>query len=255
MNLSVLVASMDQEDHSLIKKMNIKTDAIVVNQCNKSKIESFNYGKNNIRYISLNERGVGLSRNTALMRANSDIVVFADEDERFVENYEKKIVDQFQKNPNADMILFNVKSLNPERKIKQVTKKHRVHWYNLGKYGAVRIALKTQVVFEKNIFFSLLFGGGAKYANGEDSLFIMDCLKSGMKIYATNVSIGTVEQRESVWFDGYNSKFFADRGTLYKKMFGKKYIFASLFFLIKKYSLYKNDITFLKALKHMITNK
>ena len=251
MTLSVLIATMNQKDHSLIEKMNIKTDAIVVNQCSRNEFENFSYNKNDIKFISLNERGVGLSRNTALMRAKSDIVVFADEDEIFVEDYEKLIVDEFQKNPNADMILFNVKSMNPERPIKQVTKKHRVHWYNFGKYGAVRIALKTKSVFEKNIYFSLLFGGGAKYANGEDSLFIMDCLKSGMKIYATNELIGSVEQKGSTWFEGYNKNFFVDRGALYKKMFGKMSFLASLVFLVKKYNYYKNEISFWKALKYM----
>ncbi len=39
---------------------------------------------------------------------------------------------------------------------------------------------------KKHVSFSLLFGGGARAtAMGEDSLFIRDCIRSGMKVYKT----------------------------------------------------------------------
>ena len=37
----------------------------------------------------LNERGIGLSRNTALMRATADIILFADEDVTYKDGYAK----------------------------------------------------------------------------------------------------------------------------------------------------------------------
>ena len=40
-----------------------------------------------------------------------------------------------------------------------------------------------------HITFSLLFGGGAKYSNGEDSLFLKDCLKYGLVVYAVPVCV------------------------------------------------------------------
>ncbi len=251
MTLSVLVATMNQKDYSLIKNMNIKTDAIIINQCAINKIEEFENHGNKIKFMSMNERGVGLSRNTAMMRAKTDIVVFADEDEQFVDNYEKIIIKEFEDNPSADLILFNVESLNKKRPIKQSTKKYKVRWYNFGKFGAVRIAAKLDSIRENNISFSLLFGGGAKYANGEDSLFIWDCLKSNMKIIASEKLIGYVKQESSSWFEGYNNNFFTSRGVLYKKMFGKMSFFASLVFLLKKHNYYKSEISFWDALKYM----
>ena len=65
-----------------------------------------------------------------------------------------------------------------------------------------------------------MFGGGAKYSNGEDSLFIMECIKKGLKILALPISIGREEERESTWFKGYNKKFFYDRGVLYRPLYG-----------------------------------
>lgn len=74
MSVQVLVATMHQEDHSLLQKMNIQTNAIVCNQCGRNRFESFEYKGHSIRWLSFAERGVGLNRNNALMRAVNDVV-------------------------------------------------------------------------------------------------------------------------------------------------------------------------------------
>ena len=48
MTLQVLVATMHQTDHSLLEKMNIQSDAIVINQCDRNEIERFTYKGHNI---------------------------------------------------------------------------------------------------------------------------------------------------------------------------------------------------------------
>ena len=125
MEIEVLASTMNQEDYSIIEKMNIQTGAIIVNQCNINKISNIGYNNNNIKFMSLNERGVGLSRNTALMRASGKVVVFADEDEIFINGYDKVINKEFLKHPKADMIIFNVPSLNPKRKTANIEKEKR----------------------------------------------------------------------------------------------------------------------------------
>ena len=63
--VQVLVAAMNQNDHSLLAKLNIQSDAIVGNQCSYNSIDHFVWGENNnnITYLNLDERGVGLNRN------------------------------------------------------------------------------------------------------------------------------------------------------------------------------------------------
>ena len=48
LRIQVLVATMNQNDHSLIEKMNICTDAIVANQCDYNSVEKFEYNGNRI---------------------------------------------------------------------------------------------------------------------------------------------------------------------------------------------------------------
>src|SRR5690554_3439396 len=107
MNLQVLVSTMHQNDFSILGKMRISTDAIVVNQCDRNDYNEFDYKNRKIRFFSCLERGVGLSRNTALMRASADICLFADDDVVYSENYESVILNEFVNNPKADVIIFN----------------------------------------------------------------------------------------------------------------------------------------------------
>ena len=58
MNLQVLVSTMHQTYPSLLEKMNIQSDAIIINQCDRNEFEEFEYKGNNIKFLSFAERGV-----------------------------------------------------------------------------------------------------------------------------------------------------------------------------------------------------
>ena len=215
MKLQVLVSTMHQTDHSLLEKMNIQSDAIVINQCGHDCIERFTFRGHDILWMSMNERGVGLSRNNALMRASGDILLFADDDVVYTDDYVEKIVMSFENHPKADLIVFNLKSQNPDRPEAIVENEYKLHWYNSLKFGAWQDAIR-----KANVFYSLLFGGGAKYQSGEDNLFIIQCLKKGISGLASKEIIGTVQQEESTWFKGFDEKYFFDKGVLMKQCFG-----------------------------------
>ena len=76
------------------------------------------------------------------------------------------------------------------------------------------------------------WGGGARDSNGEDSLFLHDCLKKGLHIYADTAVLGREVYRESTWFHGYNEKFFADRGVLYHHLYGALAGLSAMRFLV-----------------------
>ena len=103
LSIQVLVSTMNQKDHSLLDKMNIQSDAIIINQTNKDEIEIFDYKGYKIKWISMNQRGIGLSRNTALMNATADIILFADDDIEYFNNYSENIVNAFLNYSKADI--------------------------------------------------------------------------------------------------------------------------------------------------------
>lgn len=251
MKIQVLASVMNQT-MSIADKMNINTDAIIINQCFEFGYQEEERKNRKIQMYSFHEKGVGLSRNTALMRASGDILLFADDDLKYTDTYEQDILSEFEKHPDAGMIFFNVPSLNKKRPSYMIKKFCRVHWFNCLRYGAVRIAVKRLEVQSRDISFSLFFGGGACYGSGEDTLFIKDCLKGNIKIYASPCVIGHVEQADSTWFKGYNKKFFFDKGALFYRISTKFCILYCLQYCIRKYSHYRSEISFFNALKSMI---
>ena len=246
MKLELLVSVMNQEPHELVKKMNISTDAIIVNQCDQYAYEEFLHKGRRIRFFSMKERGVGLSRNHALLRAEEEISLFSDEDIRYRDGYEEKVLGEFKKHPEADMILFNF-DVKEDRRTYYNTGWKQVHLYNCGRYPTFSFAIRTEQMHQKNLTYSLLFGGGAKYSNGEDSLFIRDCMKKGLKVYTSPEILGTEEGRPSTWFHGYTEKFFFDRGVLYHYLYGKLAKLLAIRFLIKHKNLMCQEIPVKRA--------
>lgn len=237
MKVQVLVATMNQQDHSLPEKMNIQTDAIVGNQCDRNEIETTEHKGHCVKWLSFFEKGVGLNRNNALMRADADVVMFADDDMVFVENYEQIIQEAYQKIPQADVIIFDLQY--PDRPRKPITKIERISAKKAMRFGAARISAKLNALRINGISFNLCFGGGAPFSSGEDSLFLMDCIRSGLKIYTYPAVIAHLIDRESTWFQGYNEKLFFDRGVTFSLLFPKMtwlYALAHCFKTRKRYA-------------------
>lgn len=250
MELQVLVSAVNQNPKELAEKMNLSTDAIIINQCDHFAYEEYRHGKGTVKCFSLAERGVGLSRNTAMMRADAEICLFSDEDIVFHPDYEEKIISAFEKNPAADVITFNVKA-DASRATYRNREKKRIRWYNYGRYPTYAAAARTESLKRANVSFSLLFGGGARYSNGEDSLFFHDCLKKGLRMYAETAEIGEEVYRESTWFTGYNRKFFFDRGVLYASLYGCMAKTMALRFLFTHKKTMCGEIPFAKAYRLM----
>ncbi len=220
MNVEVLASVMNSSVKDIAAHMNLDSDAVIINQCDCLAQEETEYKGHRVRFFSFPERGVGRSRNEAILRAEGDICLFADEDIVYEEGYAQAVSREFERNPKADMILFNI-TVDKERRTYHITERKRVHWYNCGRYGAVSFAVKRSSLLKSGVTFSLLFGGGAKYSNGEDSLFLKEFMDKGYQVYTAPVTIGRECAGDSTWFEGYNEKFFYDRGVLYCCLYGK----------------------------------
>lgn len=231
MSLQVLVSAVGQEVSTLAEKMHLESDAIIINQTDCFAFQEYEYAGKKISCYSFAEKGVGLSRNNALLRATADIVLFSDEDIVYDKGYEERILEEFKKHPEADMLLFNMR-VGEARATYYTEQFHRVHIWNAGRYPTYSFAVRREKLHAAHVTFSLLFGGGAKYSNGEDSLFLKDCLTCRFKVYAVPVTIGTEVERESTWFNGYHEKFFTDRGVLYHFLYGKLAIPMAMRFLL-----------------------
>ena len=134
MKVQVLVAAMGQTDHQLLERMNISSDVIVGNQCGHDSIERFAHRGNRAMYLNFAERGVGLNRNNALMRADGDICLFADDDMVYRDDYVAVVTEAFRQHPDADVLIFNLDEPVPTRYV--IPRVMRVHYLNYLRYGS-----------------------------------------------------------------------------------------------------------------------
>lgn len=245
MTFQMLISAVNA-DNNLLKTMNMDCDGVLVNQCDRDGCSKVDLNGHSVNVINQNSRGVGLSRNTALLNATADICLFADEDIVYEPGVESKVLQSFEEHKDADLITFNV-DVDERRRTYYNQDFHPITWRNYGRYPAYAIAIRRSSVIDNNIKFSELFGGGAKYSNGEDSLFLHDCLKAGLVMYADTPLLGKETYRESTWFKGYTEKFFFDRGVLYHFLYGRMALIFGLRFLIVKRKEMLKEMSFLKA--------
>ena len=206
----------------------------------KNRVFGRSEGGVSVRWLSFNERGVGLNRNNALMRATGDICLFADDDMVYVDGYERIVTKAFERIKDADVIIFNLIEQVPTRYV--IRKIHRVNRLNYLRYGTARIAVKLKPVRRNGIYFNQCFGGGTEHCHGEDNLFLTECMNKGLRIYAIPVYIAELtEERESTWKSGYDDKFIRDQGILYKQISRKYWKLLCLQDAIRHSGMYGRD--------------
>lgn len=254
-SLQLLLSTMNQKDYSLIEKMNISSDTIVINQWDRYQWEKFCYKGKSIIWVSNKERGVGLSRNTALMKSTADICLFSDEDMIYIDAYEEKMIKAFQSLPKADVIIFDIKIIGNTKDIsnyRSIKKIKKLNIFNSMRYGACRIAVRRESIFRENIYFSLLFGGGARYSAGEDSIFIRECLRKKLKLYAYPLIIGYVDDSTSSWYEGITDKLLMDKGALLAAAFPKLYPILFIYYAIILKKKCPKNMTIIDLIKKFI---
>lgn len=241
MRLTLLISALKVDTDELIRKMHLSSDAVIVNQCDRDSVTEKEIDGRKIVIIESSKRGVGESRNMCIDKSFGDILLFGDDDIVYEDGYEKKVIDEFEKHPEADMIMFNFSVCEARRTyVNEGFKK--LSKYGIGRFPAYSIAVRRECLLDKNVRFSTLFGGGAKYSNGEDSLFLMDAFGAGIKMYSTDTLIGMEEENESTWFNGYTEKFFFDRGVLFAFLYKKSAWLWRLRFILVKKEMYRGEI-------------
>lgn len=251
MKLEVLLATMDQTDDSVLDAVGLHSDVLVCNQ-NKDQTAYRAYEKNGcqVRWYDFQERGVGLNRNNALLRATGDICLLADDDVLFEPEYEKIILDAFEKNPKADIILFNIYSADGKKR-SDATKNIRVRKGNSGRYGAVRMAFRRMSVIKNAISFNQLFGGGCMFSAGEDVIFLRTCIEKGLHVIAVpDCILRLTNQRPSTWYHGHDQKFYEDFGCGYYCHFGRWAGLATFVQLIRRRKKMLGDYPLWQAWKY-----
>lgn len=254
MNLQVLISTMHQNDYSLLKKMNINSNAIVINQTDSKSSTMFKKNNNDILWVNSFERGLSKSRNLAIKKADSNICLLADDDLVYCNNYREIVLETFEYNPKIDIIIFQVEGI--EKKFKNYkAKSFKIGYLSSMKVSSVQIAFRLDSIRKKEIKFNEMFGAGAKFKMGEENIFLINCLKNGLNIKYIPKKIANLHIGNSSWFDGFSKEYFISRGASFAGMSKKLSFFLIFQFAIRKYSLYKNSMSLVTAIIYMLKGR
>ncbi len=245
----ILCTTMHQTDFSKLNEMNVHTDIVYANQCNRTAYEELEFDGHTAKMISTETRGVGKNRNLALIYASADICLMADDDVRYADDMEEKVLGEFARHPDADVIVFHFASNDPHRKPPQYLKTKK--WPKLARtpWGSIRIAFRLNSVRRANAWFTALFGGGCLFPSGEDSMWIKALRRAGLTFYVSQETIGEVSYATSTWFTGYDEKYFYGVGACYAAINLKTSFVKYLYMALRTRG--KSDLSLSQKLKMM----
>lgn len=230
----ILCVTMHQKDFSKIGQMNIRSDVFFANQADRTAFEELEFDGHKARMLTTDTRGVGINRNLTLMYASAQIVLLSDDDMRYTDTCEQDVLRAFERHPDADVMIFNIGTIGAEGRFQKQNKRTQktAPWSRMP-YGAPRIALRLDALRKSNVWFTTLFGGGCKYSNGEDSIFITDLRRAGLRVYVSSVTIGNVDMSDSTWFQGANEEFYFNKGVYLKAVHPNTMFLYDLYFLLR----------------------
>ncbi|MBR3805822.1 MAG: glycosyltransferase family 2 protein [Clostridia bacterium] len=249
----VLCVTMHQKDFSKIEEMNIHSNVVFANQADTTAFDETEFEGKRARMITTATRGVGINRNLALTYADADICLFADDDVKYVNNMEELVLDEFDKHPDADVFIFHLDTDDKNRK--QISyKKTRKHGrFERMPWGGVRIAVRLSSVKKTNVWFTTLFGGGCIFPSGEDSMWLLEAKRKGLKFYVSDKTIGKISFEESSWFTGFDEKFYFSKGVYCQAMHPKT-SFVWRFYYAYRYRNHK-DLSLKEKMRWMKIGK
>lgn len=226
-----------------LKNRNIDNNCLIINQTDNEEIIL----ENNIKMINSKTKGLAVSRNIALGNCSGDYLIIADDDVKYVENYQEIIKKAFSELPDADVLTFQI--LKDEHHYYK-DYKNKIFKHNkvtIRKVSSIEIVLRNKIK-DSNVKFNPHFGLGAKYTSGEENIFMLDLINKGYNIYYYPTPI--VYHPDITSARTLTDSVAYSKGALFYKMYGKLFFFVCSLYILKKFkSIYNYGIfRFIKQL-------
>lgn len=224
--IQVLITTMHETDLSKFQVMNIRSNAIIANQADRFDYMRQQIDGYDVQMVTTATRGLSRNRNIGMscIDKDADFILFADDDLTFRDDYAQTICDVFQAHPEADAIKFNIDvSANSTRKLgmKPIQKYKKAGRRDVTAAAVFGMVIRTKVLLKYNLHFNEYFGAGTENYCGEDTIFLQDMLKNGVRLYMSPEVLATIDQSESTWFSGYDEKYFEVKGMVLAAIYPK----------------------------------
>lgn len=222
MSFCILISCMFQ-DKDIISRSNVRANVVVVNQCDTDSMEAFDFtdaeGKaHKALFINTTERGLSKSRNMAIKNSLGEICLICDDDELFVDDVERIVLESYSQHPECDVISFSLKWEGLD--IKYPRKELKMGVTRIQKTSSQQISFRKSCLSENNIIFDEKMGSGTGNGGGEENKLLNDCRRSGVKMLYVPKIIATILPGESKWFANRDEKWFENLGWTNRRLHG-----------------------------------
>ena len=168
------------------------------------------------------ERGVSRSRNRAIDLASAEICLLGDDDQVYVPDVCDRVEDAFVRFPEADIITFMEKTAPDGVLRKSYPRRTRPHsLISIWKVRAPEIAFRLSRVREVVLYFDEAFGYGSRYIANEESIFLADALRKGLKLIFVPDLISFHPMNSAASRGATDTNLMYSKGAAMKRIYGK----------------------------------
>lgn len=216
---------------------------LIVNQTEENKLLVSDFPS--IRVINSFEKGLSKSRNLALKNAIGKIVLIADDDVIYMNDFDTKIIQAYNQYDNKAVISFCIEKPNGLlfKKYSPNAKKN-LSLMELFNVLSIEISLNKLILDKLGITFDENFGLGSEFQMGEEAVFLSDIKNKNQQIaFVPSVIVihSEISSTEKIDF----SKRYYVQGAFLTKVLKEDYFMGlatKLFFDVKQKKLNLNRI-------------
>jgi len=134
-----------------------------------------------IEIIQLPNLGVAKSRNAAIDSTQTKYLLFGDDDVTFKKEGIYEVIDYMDENPEISVIMAEAVDETGKLRKHYPTREHSLGLTNSAKAATYEMVIRISDIKATGIRFDENFGAGAVNYLGDEYIFIVDCLRSGLK--------------------------------------------------------------------------
>lgn len=209
----------------------------------------------NLRYSRLDVLGLPLSRNFALEKCSSDLLIPTDSDVVLFEEELEKISSIFENDSDIDFItlksFYDREKFQPRRKFSDKAFIHNKR--SLLSVSSIEIVIKVDSFKMKNTKWDLDFGLGAKFSGGLETVMLQNAYNANLKGKFFPIPLSS--HHELSTGAEVNLKRVFIRSAVFERIFGRsKGKILSLLFHVKNFKKFKK-LGVLNVIKIIMSNK
>jgi hypothetical protein len=136
-------------------------------------------------------KGVAKSRNQAIYRTQTELLIFGDDDVVFHPAELDKAIEKFEQNPDLTMLLLAAKDETGKARKQYPSGENKLTLLNSARAATYEMMIRVQRVKELEVKFDERFGAGAELYLGDEYIFISDLIKAGARCEFAPIYVAT----------------------------------------------------------------